>query len=65
MRKESLFFWQHPLIKLNGISMCLSNVSLWNGDLEYFFSDKIYSVHSSLFSFTETNINDSPAKHID
>ena len=30
-----------------------------------FLSDKIYSTYSSLFCFAETNINDSPAKHID
>ena len=33
--------------------------------LEHFLNDKIYSTYSSLFCFTETNINDSPAKHID
>ena len=37
----------------------------WNVHLEHFLSDKIYLTYSSLFCFTETNINDSPAKHID
>ena len=37
----------------------------WNFHLEHFLSDKIYSTYSSLFRFTETNINDSPAKHSD
>ena len=26
MRNDSLFSWQHPLIKLNGVSMCLFNI---------------------------------------
>ena len=65
MRNESLFSWQYPLIELNGISMCLFSIRLWNVHLEHFLSDKIYSTYSSLFCFTETNINDSPAKHID
>ena len=64
MRNESLFSWQHPLIELNGISMCLFNTRPWNVHLEHFLSDKIYSTYSSLFCFTETNLNDSPAKHI-
>ena len=62
MRNESLFSWQHPLVELNGISLCLFNLRSWNGQLEHFFSDKMYSIYSSLFCFTETNINDSPAK---
>ena len=65
MRNESLFSWQHPLIELNGISMCLLNIRSWSGHLEHFLSDKIYSTYSSLFYFTETNINNSPTKHID
>ena len=65
MRKESLFSWQHPLIELNGISMCLFNMRSWNGHLEHFLSDKIHSTYSSLFCFTETHINDSLSKHID
>ena len=65
MRNESLFSWQHPLIELNGISMCLFNIRSWNVHLEHFLSDKIYSTYFSLFCFTETNINDSPAKHVD
>ena len=55
MRKESLFSWQHPLIELNGISMCLFNIRAWNGYLKHFLLDKIYSTNSSLFCFTETN----------
>ena len=65
IRNESLFSWQHPLIELNGISMCLFNIRSCNGHLEHFLSNKIYSTYSSLFCFTETNINDSPAKAID
>ena len=65
MRNESLFSWQHPLIELNGISMCLFNIRLWNVHLEQFLSDKIHSTYSSLFCFTKTNINDNPAKRID
>ena len=64
MRNESLFLWQHTLIELNGSSMCLFNIRSWNSHLEHFLSEKIYSPYSSLFCFTETNINDSPAKHI-
>ena len=33
--------------------------------LKHFLSEKIYSTYSSLFCFTETNINDSPSKHTD
>ena len=65
MRGKSLFSWQHPLIGFNGTSMCLFNIRSWNGHPEYFLSGKIYSSYSSLFFFTETNINDSPSKHID
>ena len=65
MRNESLFFWKHPLIELNGISMYQFNVRSWNVHLEHFLSDKICSTYFSLFCFTETNINDSPAKHVD
>ena len=65
MRKESLFPWQHALIELNGISMCLFNIRLWNGNLEHFLCDKIYSSYSCLFCFTETNISDSLSKQID
>ena len=65
MRKESLLSWQHLLAELNDISMCLFNIRSWNGHLEHFLSNKICSSYSSLFCFTETNINDSPSKHID
>ena len=64
MRSESLFLWQHPLIELNGISVCLVNIRSWNSHLEHFLSEKIYSIYFRLFCFTETNINDSLAKHI-
>ena len=64
MRNESLFSWQHPLIKLNGSSMCLFYIRSWKSHLEHFLSEKVYSTYSSLFCFTKTNINDSPAKHI-
>ena len=60
MMKESLFSWQHPLTELSGISMSLFNIRSWNGHLEHFLSDKIYLTYSSLFCFTETNINNSP-----
>ena len=36
MRNESLFSWQHPLIELNGISMCLFIRRSWNCHLEHF-----------------------------
>ena len=46
--------------------MCLLfNIRSQNVHLEHFLSDKIYSTYSSLFCFTKTNINDSPAKYID
>ena len=64
MRNESLFSWQHAIIELNGISMCLFNIRSWNVHLEHFLSDKFYSTYSSLFCITEANIDDSPAKHI-
>ena len=54
VRNKSLFFWQHPLIEFNGISMWLFNIRSWNVYLEHFLSDKIYSTYSSLFCFTET-----------
>ena len=41
MRNESLFSWQHSLIELNGISMCLFNMRSRNGHLGHFLSDKI------------------------
>ena len=44
--------------------MCLFHISSWNDHLEHFFSDKIYPTYSSLFCFTETNINDRPSKPI-
>ena len=47
------------------VFLCLFNIRSWNVHLEYFLSGKIYSTYSSLFCFTETNTNDSPAKHID
>ena len=65
MRNKSLISWQHPVIELNGISLCLFHIRSWNVHLEHFISDKIYSTYSSQFCFLETNINDSPAKHID
>ena len=58
MRNESLFSWQHPLIELNGISMCLFNIRSWNVHLEHFLSDMICSTYSSLICFTETNMNE-------
>ena len=65
MRQESVFSWQHPLESFNGTSICLLNVRAWNAHLEHFLSDNIYQSYSSLFCFTETNVNDSPVKHID
>ena len=65
MRQESVFSWQHPLKSFNGTSICLLNKRAWNAHLEHFLSDNIYQSYSSLFCFTETNINDSPVKHID
>ena len=44
--------------------MCLFDMRLWNGNLEHFLSDKMYSTSTSLFCVTE-KIKDSPAKHID
>ena len=41
MRNASIFSWQHPLIEMNGISMCLFNRRSWNVHLEHFLSDKI------------------------
>ena len=38
---ESLFFWQHPLVELNCISICLFNIRSWNGRLEHLLSDNI------------------------
>ena len=64
-KERVILFLQHPLIELNCISMCLFNVRSWNGHLGHFLNDKIYSSYSSLFCFTETNINDSPSKHSD
>ena len=52
-----MFSWQQPLIELNGTSMRLFNIRSWNGHLEHFLSDKIYS--------TYTNIINSPAIYID
>ena len=45
--------------------MCLFNKKSWNFHLEHFLSNKIGSNYSILFCCTETNINDSPAKHVD
>ena len=64
MRNQSLFSWQHLLIELNGISMCVFNVRSWNVHLDHFLSDKVYSTYSSLFCSTETNVKNSPANHI-
>ena len=41
------------------------NITSWNGHLEHFLTNKIYSANSSQFCFTQTNINESPAKQID
>ena len=64
MKKESLFFWQQSLIELNGNSMCPFSIRSWNGHLEHFLIDKIYSTYSGLFFFTKTNISSSLSKHI-
>ena len=64
MREESLFIWQHPLIGFNGTSLCLFIIRSWNAHLGHFLSDKVISSYSSLFCFTEININDSPSKDI-
>ena len=45
--------------------MCPFNIKSSDGHLELFLSDSIYLSCSSLFSFTETSINDNPAKNID
>ena len=48
------------------VFLCLLfNIKSWNVHLEHFLSDKIHSTYSTQFCFTETNINDSLAKHID
>ena len=44
--------------------MCLFDIRSWNNHLRIFLCDKIFSTFPSLFCFTETNINDSPVKHI-
>ena len=41
MTSESSFSWEHRLTDLNGISMCLFNIRLWNVDLQHFLCDKI------------------------
>ena len=64
MRQELVFSWQHPLKSFNGTSICLLNIRSWNAYLEHFLSGNICQSYSSLFCFTETNINDSPVKHI-
>ena len=64
MREESIYSWQHPLIQMNCVLLCLFNIRSWSGHLEHFLSGKIYATYSTLFSFTEANINDSPVKHI-
>ena len=65
MRQESVFSRQHSLKSFNGTSICLLNIRAWNAYLERFLKDSICQSYSSLFCFTETNINDSPVKHID
>ena len=64
MKKESLFSWQQSLIELNGNSMCPFSIRSWNGHLEHFLNDKIYSAYSGLFFFTKINISSSPSKHV-
>ena len=61
---DKFFSWQHPLKSFNGTSICLLNIRSWNAYLEHFLSGNICQSYSSLFCFTETNINDSPVKHI-
>ena len=58
MRKESLFCWQHPLMKMSGNRMCLFNIRSWNLHIEHFLTDTVYTRCSSLFCFTETHVND-------
>ena len=61
----SVFSWQHPFKSFNGTSICLLNIRAWNAHLEHFLSGNICQSYSSLFCFTETNINDSSVKYID
>ena len=64
MREESLFSWQHPLLKMSGSSMCLFNIRSWNAHIEHFLSDNIYTSNCSLLCFTETHCNNGHMKHL-
>ena len=65
MREESVFSWEHPLMKMSCSKFCLFNIRSWNAHIEHFLSDKVYTNYCSLFCFTETHVNIGRLKHID
>ena len=65
LRNECVLSWNHPLKKLSGTKICLFNIVSWNLHIVHFLTDKVYSTHSSIFCFTETNINNEYYKNIE
>ena len=65
MRNESIFPWEHPLMKMTGSKMCLFNIRSWNMHIEHFLTDKVYTRFCNLFCFTETHVNHRPFSNIE
>ena len=57
---NSVLDWQHPLSILYGSKICLFNIRSWNAHIEHF----LITCHSSLLSFTETDLNSRSLKNV-
>ena len=57
MRKNAVFFWQHPLEELQGNKLALLNIRSWNLHLQHFLSDTLFLTNCDLLLFTETKTN--------
>ena len=59
MRKDCPFVYENALEMLHGNKICLNNIRGWQAHISHFLSDKHYTKHSSVLSFSETKVNGS------
>ena len=57
LRSNSVLNYPHPLKKMNSATISYLNIVKWSKHITHFLSDTAHILYSSLFCFTETNID--------
>ena len=65
MRKEAVFEWNHPVVKMSGNKICLLNLRSWNAHIAHVLADETLTNNSVILCFTETHVAGICANHIE